>query len=128
MIYAILGLSLGVFYREFTKFNDYFEPTMMSQGHTHALALGSFFFLTVLVMEKLFNIIESKRYKGWFITYNIALVGVIATMVIRGIMQVKGIESSMFSEIAGTFHTLYAVALVWFIIMLKKAVLPKKEK
>ncbi len=58
MIYMILGLSFGVFYREFTKFNNFTEWTQLKVLHTHTLTLGMFFFLILLLFEKNFNLTE----------------------------------------------------------------------
>ena len=35
--YLILGLALGVFFREFTKFNNFTGITKLSSAHTHTL-------------------------------------------------------------------------------------------
>lgn len=52
--YCILGLLLGVFYREYTKINGFTEHTVLSGLHTHVLVLGTFFFLILLLLEKFF--------------------------------------------------------------------------
>ena len=46
IFYLVLGLGAGVFYREFTRANDFpaGEFTQLSVAHTHLLALG---FMTV---------------------------------------------------------------------------------
>ena len=124
-LYAVLGLTAGVFYREFTKMMDFTDSTMLSNTHVHAITLGTLFFLIVLILEKLFSLSENKRFYFWFWFYNISLLGVLATMVIRGVYQVVGIEAAMLSHIAGTFHTLTAVALIWFFVIVKKAVFIK---
>jgi len=65
-IYAALGLVAGVFYREFTKFNDFTETTMLSGVHVHAITLGSMFFLIVLILNKLFEINGNKGFVACF--------------------------------------------------------------
>ncbi len=40
--YSMLGMFLGVFYREFTKLNDYTGETVLNGLHTHVLVLGCF--------------------------------------------------------------------------------------
>ena len=122
MIYTIAGLSFGVFYREFTKMQGFTGKTMLSILHVHTLTLGLLFFLILMLMEKQFTLTAAKRFKGWFITYNIALVGTLASMLTRGVIQVLGTDISGLNHIAGTFHTLMAVALVWFLVMLKKRI------
>ena len=122
MIYAVAGLSFGVFYREYTKLMDFTGSTMLSILHVHTLMLGFVFLLILMLMEKQFTLTAAKRFRGWFITYNIALVGTLVTMLTRGITQVLGTDISGLNHIAGTFHTTMAVALIWFLVMLKKRI------
>ncbi len=122
MIYTIAGLFFGVFYREFTKMQGFTGKTMLSILHVHTLVLGLLFFLILMLMEKQFVLTAAKRFKGWFITYNIALVGTLATMLTRGVTQVLGTDVSGLNHIAGTFHTTMAVALIWFLVMLRKRI------
>lgn len=122
MFYTIAGLFFGVFYREFTKMQGFTGKTMLSILHVHTLTLGLLFFLILMLMEKQFTLTAAKRFKGWFITYNVALVGTLASMLTRGVIQVLGTDISGLNHIAGTFHTLMAVALVWFLVMLKKRI------
>lgn len=49
--YLILGLALGIFFREFTKFNAFTGITTLSTAHTHTLVLGFIFFLILIVLE-----------------------------------------------------------------------------
>ena len=43
-VYAVLALIGGIFYREFTKMNDYTSWTTLSVFHTHYFTLGMMFF------------------------------------------------------------------------------------
>ena len=45
LLYAVLAMAGGVFYREFTKFNGFDERTTLSVVHTHYFLLGMVFFL-----------------------------------------------------------------------------------
>ena len=47
IVYAILALVGGVFYREFTKMNDYTSWSTLSVVHTHYFILGMMFFLVL---------------------------------------------------------------------------------
>ena len=40
LLYAILAMAGGVFYREFTKFNGFTAKTTLSVVHTHYFLLG----------------------------------------------------------------------------------------
>lgn len=56
IFYLVLGLVAGLFYREFTKLQDFPEGeyTQLSVAHTHLLALGFMLFLIFLALEKVF--------------------------------------------------------------------------
>lgn len=118
--YLVLGLVFGVFYREFTVLNDFTGNKQLSTLHTHTLVLGTFFFLIVLILDRLFSLSNSKSFSLWFLTYNIGLGGTLATMLIRGMGQVLLWELPGFNHIAGLFHTIIGVALVWFFILFGK--------
>ncbi|MET3564478.1 uncharacterized membrane protein (DUF373 family) [Enterococcus rotai] len=123
MSYMIFGLIAGIFYREFTKWNDFTGTTQLSVLHTHALILGMFFFLIVLLLEKNFQLTKEKNYKKFYIIYNIGLGVTLLMMVIRGILQVLGSpESAAISGIAGLGHIIITVGLAYFFQVLFKAV------
>ena len=58
LIYAVIAMIFGVFYREFTKFNDFSGQTNLSIIHTHYFLLGMFFFLILMLIEKVFSFSE----------------------------------------------------------------------
>lgn len=45
LLYAVLAMVGGVFYREFTKFNGFTAKTTLSVVHTHYFLLGMVVFL-----------------------------------------------------------------------------------
>lgn len=45
IVYTVLAMISGVFYREFTRMNDYTAWTALSVVHTHYFILGMMFFL-----------------------------------------------------------------------------------
>lgn len=119
----MLGMFLGVFYREFTKLNDYTGETVLSGLHTHVLVLGMFFFIIVLILEKLFELTKNKRFNGFFITYNIGLVLTVVMMAVRGYVEVLKLDistmiDSSISGIAGLGHIIMAIAYVLFFLIL----------
>lgn len=121
--YSMLGMFLGVFYREFTKLNDYAGETVLSGLHTHVLVLGMFFFIIVLILEKLFELTKNKRFNGFFITYNIGLVLTVVMMAVRGYVEVLKLDistmiDSSISGIAGLGHIIMAIAYVLFFLIL----------
>ena len=66
LLYAVLGIIGGVFYREFTKFNGFTAKTTLSVVHTHYFLLGMIFFLLLLLLEKSFSLPAQKPDGCWF--------------------------------------------------------------
>ena len=121
--YSMLGMLLGVFYREFTKINDFTEETVLSGLHTHVLVSGVFFLLIVLLLEKSFELTKNKKFNKFFITYNIGLVLSVIMMAIRGCVEVLGLEistmiDSSISGIAGLSHIIMTIAYILFFLIL----------
>ena len=49
LLYAVLAMVGGVFYREFTKFNGFTGKTALGVVHTHYFVLGMVFYAGVLI-------------------------------------------------------------------------------
>ena len=49
--YAVAAMACGVFYREFTKFNDFTGMTSLGKVHTHLFLLGMVMFLLVALFD-----------------------------------------------------------------------------
>lgn len=128
LIYTVVGLSSGVFYREFTKIMDYTERTRLSLLHGHYISLGLFFFLFLLVLEKQFSWSQRPKTKGFVTLYHVGLNISGVGFLIRGVTEVLGTEMSStldasISGISGIGHIALAVALVMILLRIKKAVL-----
>lgn len=125
-VYAILAMIGGVFYREFTKFNGFVGKTALSVVHTHLFMLGMVFFLLVLLLAKQYKeLIENKRFKLFYYTYNVGLILATAMFIWRGILQVLGTNISSglnasISGMAGIGHILLGVGIIIFFTILKK--------
>ncbi|MDO4413041.1 DUF2871 domain-containing protein [Cutibacterium sp.] len=119
--WLVIGLAGGVFYREFTKANDFTGWTQLKVVHTHCLALGFMLTLIVLVLERVFTL---SAHRGAFATYfwgfNLGLLLTITMLVIHGVMQVHGnIDvSPAISGIAGLGHIGLSVGLVGLMVAL----------
>ena len=125
LIYAFAGLAFGVFYREFTKFNDFTGVTMLGSVHVHLLALGTVMFLLVGLFSRFYDLKSQKMFRNFMFIYNIGLVLTSVMMVVRGIVEVLGTElnkmgNGMISGIAGIGHILVAAGIIHFIFVLKK--------
>ncbi|MHC5268945.1 DUF2871 domain-containing protein [Enterococcus sp. LJL98] len=123
MTYAIIGLISGVFYREFTKMNDFRGFTQLSVLHTHLLILGMFFFLIVLLLDHAFHLSEEKNFKKFYIFYNSGFGLTVLMMVIHGIMQVLGkADHAAISGMAGLGHIILTIGLFFFFQSLLSAI------
>lgn len=51
LVYAVVAMVFGVFFREFTKFQGFEGKTSLSVMHTHYFMLGMFFFLILCLLK-----------------------------------------------------------------------------
>lgn len=110
IVYAILALVGGVFYREFTKMNGYTAWTTLSVVHTHYFILGMMFFLILGLVSMNINLKINRA----VLFYNIGLNLTAIMLVVRGIVQVLGFKvvSTLISGIAGIGHIVLGVSLI----------------
>lgn len=126
MVYALLAMAGGVFYREFTKWNGFDAKTTLSVVHTHYFLLGMVFFLLLLVLEKNFAFTGSKTGRVLAVYHlGLNLTGVM--LLVRGIFQVRGTAlsagiNSAISGVAGIGHLLLGVGLVLLLLQLRKKI------
>lgn len=126
MLYAILAMAGGVFYREFTKFNSFTAKTSLGVVHTHYFLLGMVVFLLLLLLEKNFSFTGAKT-KRLLLTYHIGLNLTAVMLVVRGVTQVLGVAlsssmSAVISSIAGIGHILLGVSLLLLLLQVKRSV------
>ena len=125
LIYFVLAMAGGVFYREFTKWNGYTEPTTLGVLHVHLLVMGTVLFLLIALFAKVTDLEKNSLFKKFFVLYNVALPFMVVMMLIRGIVQVLAIDlgkmgNSMLSGFAGLSHITMMVSLLMLLIALKK--------
>ena len=126
LLYAILAMAGGVFYREFTKFNGFTGKTTLSVVHTHYFLLGMVFFLALLLLEKSFSFTGAKTGRVLAV-YHAGLNLAAVMLVVRGVVQVlvPALSSGMsaaISGIAGIGHILLGVSMVLLLVQVKRAV------
>ena len=126
LLYAILAMVGGVFYREFTKFNGFTAKTTLSVVHTHYFLLGMVLFLLLLVLEKSFSFTGPKTGQVLAV-YHIGLNLTAVMLVVRGVVQVLGTTLSAgmnaaISGMAGIGHVLLGVSLVLLLLQIKRSV------
>ncbi len=123
LIYAILALACGVFYREFTKAYDFTGVTALGKVHTHLFMLGMTVFLLFALFDAKLNLRRSRLYMPFLLIYN-AGVGIASVlMLVRGVTEVTSAALSSgangaISGIAGIGHALTAAGIVLFFCML----------
>lgn len=122
--WAGIGLVSGLYWREFTKLNDFTGVTQLATAHTHALAIGMLVFLAMLALAKLFPLAD-KALGRIVVLYNVGVGLTWGVMVLKGTLQVLGIEfasSPMLSGFAGLGHMVIAGALLYYFLVLGPAV------
>lgn len=117
--YMLLGLFFGLFYREYTKYVGFKDPTTLSILHTHTLILGMFFFLIAALFENRYKLSHHKSFNKFYVTYNIGLVGTILLMLARGLVTIhvvdvsKALDASI-SGMAGLAHIIITFGMMYF--------------
>lgn len=129
LIYAVLAMVGGVFYREFTKYNGFTGKTTLSVVHTHYFVLGMLFFLMLVILEKNFSFTNERTLRILF-TYHLGLNVVVAMFIWRGITQVLQTElssalSAAISGMAGIGHVLLGISLIMLLLQIRKKVVVK---
>ena len=129
LVYAVLAMAGGVFYREFTKFVGFTGETTLSVVHTHYFMLGMALFLLLLLLEKSFSFATAKTGRV-LIVYHVGLNLTAVMFLVRGVTQALGtaLSSSMdaaISGVAGIGHILLGVSLVLLLLQVKRA-MPSK--
>ena len=126
LLYAILAMVGGVFYREFTKFNGFTAKTTLSVVHTHYFLLGMVFFLLLLVLEMTLSFTGPKTGRVLAV-YHLGLTLTAVMLVARGVTQVLGTAlssgmSAAISGMAGIGHILLGVSLVLLLVQIRRSV------
>ena len=127
VLYAVLAMVGGVFYREFTKFNGFTAKTTLGVVHTHYFLLGMVFFLLLLLLEKSFSFTGAKTGRI-LVAYQVGLNLTAVMFVVRGMTQVlettlsSGMSAAI-SGVAGIGHILLGVSLVLLLLQVKRGVL-----
>lgn len=119
IVYTVLAMIGGVFYREFTRMNDYTAWTTLSVVHTHYFILGMMFFLALSVVSTCAHFKSNRA----VLFYNIGLNLTAIMLVVRGIVQILDLNvvSAAISGIASIGHIILDISLVVILLDIKKA-------
>ena len=126
LLYALIAMAGGVFYREFTKFSGFTGKTALSVVHTHYFLLGMVFFLLLLLLEKSFAFSGEKTGRVLAL-YHTGLNLTGAALLARGIAKVLALPLSRaadasLSGVAGIGHLLLGVSMVLLLLRVRKKV------
>lgn len=111
IVYGVLGLIGGVFYREFTT---------LSVVHTHYLMLGMVFFLLLVVVEKNFHFVDNKVLK-YLLFYHIGLNLTVIMLTIRGVVQVLSLNVSS-AVLFGIGHLILGISMVLVLFSIRNCI------
>lgn len=126
LLYAILGMAGGVFYREFTKALGFTGKTQLSTLHTHFFVLGMLLSLMAALFAAATDLQGRKPFRCFPPLYHAGMSLTAAMMLLRGILQAlaaplsRGLDAAM-SGLAGLGHILLAAGLICFLLALRKA-------
>ena len=126
LVYAVAAMAGGVFYREFTKFNQFTGVTALGKVHTHLFLLGMVVFLLVALFADRLALEKQKSFSTFMTVYNTGVPLTSVMLLVRGITQVLGLSlskgaSAAISGIAGIGHILTGVGIVLLLLSLRKA-------
>lgn len=127
IVYAVLALAGGVFFREFTKLNGFEGATALGVVHTHWLALGMAFFLLLFAIDRVLGGVNTgKVLIGYHVGLNLAII----MLLVRGMLQVLGTPlpsgaDAAISGIAGIGHIILGVSLVMVLLKVRKTAATK---
>ena len=125
LVYAVAAMAGGVFYREFTKFNQFTGVTALGKVHTHLFLLGMLVFLLVALFAGRLELEKQKGFALFMKLYNAGVPLTAVMMLVRGVTQVLALPlsrgaSAAISGVAGVGHILTGVGLV-LLLSLRKA-------
>ena len=126
LVYAVAAMADGVFYREFTKFNQFTGVTALGKVHTHLFLLGMLVFLLVALFAGRLELEKQKGFALFMKLYNAGVPLTAVMMLVRGVTQVLALPlsrgaSAAISGVAGVGHILTGVGLVLLLLSLRKA-------
>jgi hypothetical protein len=124
LIYTIIGLISGFYYRELTVAHHFTGDTQLKVLHTHLLMLGMFMHLVLLPFEKLFKLSSYYIFNWFFIIYNLGVLFTVGMMFMKGTYQVirKTVPDS-FAGYAGIGHTVLTAGFVLLFFLLRNALI-----
>ena len=123
LVYTILGLLSGFYYRELTLAYDFTGETQLVVVHTHTLILGMFMHLIMLPLNKVFKLSSYYLFNLFFIIYNLGVLSTVGMMFTKGTFQVIGkTVPESFAGFAGIGHTTLTAGFILLFFLLRNAI------
>ena len=127
LAYAIAAMVGGIFYREFTKYNEFTGITALSKVHAHLFLLGMLVFLVVALYGAHNDLQKIKTFRVFLWTYNVGVSLTSVMLAVRGVAQVRGlalstVANASISGIAGIGHILTGIGIILLLLSFKKLV------
>lgn len=128
ILFAVLAMIAGVFYREFTKFNGFInERTTLAFMHPHLIIMGTIFFIIILLFNKNYNFINKEKIMKYLNIYSVGLLFTVIMMLVRGITQVLEMSLTVamdksISGIAGISHIILGITFILILNEMKKSI------
>ena len=131
IVYFIFAMAGGVILSGIYKMERIYRATTLGVLHVHLLVMGTLLFLITALFAKVTMLAENLLFKKFFVLYNIALPAMVVMMLIRGIVQVLGIElgkmgNGMLSGLAGLSHIGMMIAFFLLLFAIKRELIRKQ--
>lgn len=123
--YLLLGLILGAFYREFTKFYGFTEKTHLAKVHPHTIILGFVTLFLIYLFVRIYKNENIKKIQKSIYVYNLGLIITIANMFLIGIYEVVSegkeiIKINALNGLSGIGHITLFVGVIMLLSKLYK--------
>lgn len=117
--YLLMGLILGAFYREFTKFYGYTNKTHLDKVHPHTIILGFVVLFLIYLCVRKYTKEDLKKIQSSIYVYITGLVLTISNMFLIGIYEVVSegkeiIKIDALNGISGIGHIILLLGTIMF--------------
>lgn len=126
IVYALLAMAGGVFFREYTRTIGFDGATTLSVVHTHYFVMGMAVFLLLALLEKSFGFSVGKGMGVWLGLYHAGLNVTVAGLVLRGLADTSATPlpaalDGALSGVSGLGHIALGVSLIAILLRVRAA-------
>jgi hypothetical protein len=132
LVYAILAMLGGVFFREWTKALGFTGETTLAVLHTHYFAMGMVVFLLLALLQNAFPFMARRGVRTALVGYHAGLNVTVLGLLLRGLAQTTGtvlpraLDASL-SGLSGLGHLTLGVSLTVLLLAAGKAAREKEQ-